>query len=175
MENRCQPEVDWETGLVYPPHREIQCSPVTKNGCVDLAFPLLPRNGYKGQADEGGQCNNLGQPGKGMSVGANGTVYSRCKSGNTGPSPSSSRNHIEITIYSYCKPVVTGSQSQFLEQTLCLYTSQWNHAATYPVEQPMSGSCTVTNPASESTVNLTRLNKVGQKLLSQRFLPSQSL
>ena len=52
MENRCQPEVDWKTGLACPPHREIQCSPVTKNGCVDLTFPLLPWNGYQGQADE---------------------------------------------------------------------------------------------------------------------------
>ena len=88
MENRCQPKVDWKIELACPPHREIQCSPVTKNSCIDLAFPLLPRNGYQGQADEGGQCTNLGQPGKGTSVGAS----------------SSNRNHIEVTIYSYCEP-----------------------------------------------------------------------
>ena len=149
MENRCQPEVDWKTGLVCPPYREIQYNPVTINGCLDLAFPLLPWNGYQGQADEGGQCNNLGQPGKGMSVGAN----------------SSSRNYIEVTIYSYCKLDVIGSPPQSLEQIWCLYTSQWNHVtACLWCMQTMSGICTATNPAAESTVSWTRLNKVGEVL-----------
>lgn len=196
LNDGCQLEVEWRTGLACPPHQEVQCSLATTSGLVDLSSLSMPGNNYQIQSEGGGEfsinvcrslvhsqashcpysaaacftksvngtpdSNNLGQLAKGPKFDADGKVYISYKLGSVCLHPNSNRNHIETIIYFECAKDVTESEPQFMEQNLCLYIFHWKHAAACPVKQTVSGNCTVTNPSSGFTFNLTSLRKVGK-------------
>jgi len=126
-----------------------------KSHCPYQSAACFTKEGSNGQVN----YDNLGQVRSGLKLDTDNKVYLEYKLGKVCMSPKSKKAHVETKIHFECDPEIFDSVPEFVESEDCLYVFQWTHAAACPVKQIVEGNCTVTNPASGFTFNLSSLQQ----------------
>ena len=102
---------------------------------------------------------SLGEAQGGPMIDANdGSVFLDYKLGSICQEPASNKSHIETRINFECTND-TDTLPELVDNSDCFYTFRWRHAASCPIKKVEHSGCTVTNPATGFTYNLTSLNK----------------
>eukprot|EP00090_Calanus_glacialis_P000779 TRINITY_DN10546_c0_g1_i1.p1 TRINITY_DN10546_c0_g1~~TRINITY_DN10546_c0_g1_i1.p1 ORF type:complete len:1331 (-),score=238.63 TRINITY_DN10546_c0_g1_i1:831-4823(-) len=126
-----------------------------KSHCPYQSSACFTKTGVNGQIN----YHNLGQVRSGLQLDPDDKVYLDYKLGSICTDPKSQKAHMETRIHFECNPDVFDSVPEFVELENCMYVFQWTAAAACPVKQIVEGNCTVTNPASGFTFNLSSLQQ----------------
>jgi len=102
---------------------------------------------------------NLGQVNTGPKLDSDNKVYLEYKLGSICQDANSKKAHIETRIDFECDQNAFDTKPTFIEFENCMYVFHWKHAAACPVKQVIEGNCTVTNPSSGFTFNLSSLQQ----------------
>ena len=110
---------------------------------------------------EAGQVKheNLGQVQRGpLTTSDDGGVYLEYKLGSICSDAASNRSHIQTRINFECSDD-TNTMPELVTSDDCNYVFRWKHAAACPIKKVEHGDCTVTNPVTGYTYDLSSLRR----------------